>query len=1717
MTRTEQFIHDNRKLLTSGPDFYNPDTSLMPKEKFYTSKCKFLLIFPTPHVTKTISSTAAALNDYIIEHCPDTFIDFAYMPEGEDIARYDKANVPYAIGNITHLDASHFDLVGFSISVLNEVVTAPVILNTFSRCDKPIPLFWSDRKDLPIGSCPVIYAGGITAVCGESMFGKVKVGDQLKQAYIDFMYLGDCGQTHHITNRLIEALSAHQATRHPNDRDVPGYVHEELPNFQEVVPVNTIQEYVESLFDLTEVYQPQAYEVTYNKDNMIISNKKINPKARDFVRPYYPHTMSEDLGIGRTIIAANGDGNGTTQTQGTEGAMCEGTLIRTDVGLVPVETLCQPTKGNSAITESVFVDTTSGKHSLYHQYNQGIKPYRKFILRSGITISLTDEHPVEQWHLGDTDTSFVRADSLRVGDFLMTKKSHVFGNYPMTTDEAEFLGRMLGDGFYDLCQGSNAKFDYSEHHMYLTCPWYDVTYCEDLLKRASISYTKDDSNTLYYRFWISEVDLKGRSMQEFWTFNQHYQKDITNTSIKYIPAAAFSLNEACMKSFLKGYHDSSACTPSESCPSLISFDSPYESIINTIQQLLLMVGIPTIKSFGTKSQNTHALWYLSISSEHFTTFNALGVHKKAPHRSKSSNEILPINESSREYLNTHLKSLKTPQTLQKYHSFVSAVRKGLFTKAMADDCHISYPKDIVFDQVVGIDYGEGNVYDLSVSNVAKLTANGISIHNCSAGGSCSFCAEGNYTGGEIEKTHERMIEEVREAKKYSAGYKYKMYSFNMNYITDYKGLLAKLVKEYPKVTFINMRMEELGKDPDALRLMKVVGSQRISAPCEGLSPRIQNNLLNKCLSEESLNAFMEEMVHARMTDIKCGSIFTSYEQDEDFQWMCDFVDKFKQKAAKEGGNFPFRLKCCATGDTLTPVQGKGLVRNSSLQTSDVVEGYVASNIIATQPQGVSEIVTITTDLGTILEVTPNHPILTYHRKGRNVKESDYTQAQNLQEGDKVIYRVGTQAFADAPTISKLDASFAALCITRAFINSQNNVHIPLLYREASLLDNIIQVYHFKVDEANQVVIPLSDFPLNDSLHNGMFTHIPDSVLTSTRECQVEFLKYLFNESCTHIGSINYGKKSLSYFLGFEHRSHTLLRDLQSMLFNFGIVSKISTTKTSYVLIIDNDYIQDLIVEGVIEDLPRYFKRNKTPEFFAAHVTSVIKTTKKLTYGLEVKGTHSYVTNGILSHNTPLVHYPLTPIEYLERKSARKSYNQEHWLTDEWYEKFREHEVYFKTNGFRYSTFLEQTLVDLGRSLTPMIYHHFIKENVPVYSLRSLATEEYIANLKSFINPDTYFADRPIESYISPCHRIHIELQGSYMQRARRLLRNKAAGNIFNNEPDTRCLKTREDAPTKCYSKACAKDPIHIYNDVTLVDGHLEGEYRDLKGCERCQTKEERLSRLARKIISTADTDKVIGIPRIPQTQKVRFVIQRLPAYDVLNPNNTAHTALSKVLQASDELLDNYHSISVHSEFWQADPQFKYYTSGLLLVDTLWNKSSYKLIKELIPQVNKTLTACKIVDAYEIPKEDKLLISDWNIFSFSSSIPREIFSVASQTYKGEIKVQAQVQGFQLTQTNDPSLIVPLFFSKQGKTQGVLAIPAKYNPVIFLSSFLSVAKKTSEDQVVTTTEFQSLMTIRDTKVAARDGKGYASFNLTSNKQLPFGKETLLKLLYKQLSSK
>lgn len=303
-TKSQRFIEQCGRRLKSSPEFFNRDSQLMSPEEFEGSRWKVLVIFPSTAITKRVSMTMLVMNDWVRSKCPGVFIDFCYLPEREDLKFYDEWGVPYALGNITHLDASHYDMVGFSISILYEQLTAINILSTFNRCDRPIPLTWTERKDLLLGECPIINVGGITGSVTEAMFGDLGDG---RVAFCDFIHLGE----YYCINSFYEHC---------------------IQNKGKV----TLQENLNLFWDkslgesgvseeASWAYQPQAYEVKMNDKNQIVSNIKINPHAPDMCIPYYPSELPEVLGAARHINLGNGSNVGEVQFMAAQGCSRSGT------------------------------------------------------------------------------------------------------------------------------------------------------------------------------------------------------------------------------------------------------------------------------------------------------------------------------------------------------------------------------------------------------------------------------------------------------------------------------------------------------------------------------------------------------------------------------------------------------------------------------------------------------------------------------------------------------------------------------------------------------------------------------------------------------------------------------------------------------------------------------------------------------------------------------------------------------------------------------------------------------------------------------------------------------------------------------------------------------------------------------------------------------------------------------------------------------------------------------------------------------------------------------------------------------------------------------------------------------------------------------------------------------------------------------------------------
>ena len=238
------------------------------------------------------------------------------------------------------------------------------------------------------------------------------------------------------------------------------------------------------------------------------------------------------------------------------------------------------------------------------------------------------------------------------------------------------------------------------------------------------------------------------------------------------------------------------------------------------------------------------------------------------------------------------------------------------------------------------------------------------------------------------------------------------------------------------------------------------------------------------------------MYTSGLTISKREQFFTGYEEDEDFQWICDYVDSFKKRAAREGGNFPFRLKACLTEDALTPVPGRGLLRQTELFSGMSVEGYESSEITDTKPQGLSKVLTLETSDGTVITGTPEHPVLT------NYMFPDlpyaYSYLKDLKSGSVIYSRLGTRAFG-TDTLPQDKAKFIGYYLGCGYVMRSENYNSMMFEvpKDQELLEDVIATV------TSVSVPPTVVLPDNKSSHQ---VYVPDIELS-----RHIYHKYGFNE------------------------------------------------------------------------------------------------------------------------------------------------------------------------------------------------------------------------------------------------------------------------------------------------------------------------------------------------------------------------------------------------------------------------------------------------------------------------------------------------------------------------------------------------------------------------------------------------------------------------------
>lgn len=1086
LTRSQKFIRDNARTMRTATEYFNLDTNLMTMEDYEKADLRLLVVFPSPATTKSVSMTASVLNDFVISKCPGVFIDFAFVPEQDDLSTFDKFMMPYAIGNITGLDASHYDLVGFSISILFEAMTTAMIVNSFSRCDRPIPLTWSERKDHKFGETPALYLGGITASVTDVLFGDVGDG---RQAFVDFIHLGEFHCVKDFFDHCIESKKLGRT------------VQENLDTFWPLSPEHNW------------LYQPQAYKVTYNDRNQIVSNIKINPNAPDMCQPYYPDEIPHLNGAARGIIQGNGGNAGLGQFMAANGcsrsgfcnfSVARGTLVASEGGIVPIEQLegCGPIRLQSTgvVTaqnvekqrrERVYrVVLESGSFldcSLNHKWVRAVdvgKRERRYTTRQirnrlkkgeefvvlrkiGNHLGLSPRTKLIENLIAMSKNIDFRALQTKCGEVEWTDKG-----YRYYTDLKYKTYMITVNGYateFNLC-GYDTSIEVTDSGQAVIYFWpvansvvQDRVMAVIKLEKFSDMYdvVETDDHTVCYNSIITSQCHEG-AFTGGWVENTPDRLvELAKIARRYTAATtlkAYSFNcvsedtpvitEEGIKRASHLLGNEKVVTPygysdfilnkgtSDSLEHLIMSQGADLKLTPNHRQLILsesgVVEVPakevkvgdwlpfTVGTARTVARNSIwfalGLWYgdgCSTGNSNYFLFNLFEVgnaknispwiqSEARPTTTPSVCSFLATKEFTRKVREifpngkediSNLYSLGLQELVDFIQGLFDADGSGvkgwlkISQKAsrkellnLISTVLLSVGVRTSFSPRIDVTLpGRQKVYsryDLRVVGQESRIAFLQTFNNHTGKLDCVNCEDRisnkdicipPLVGVTLAKEFVRVFGKIPSGfnrSKFFKGIKgitvskflemfaqYKevipivndivngtrfakvvsretlkgnfpvvdvcettggvfniagFWTHNSNYLSDYKRSIYDWMSIFPHVTFNNMRLEELGLDPDALKMMKLSGYKRMTAPLEGVSQRVRNNFLNKNLSEKAIDAYLTYGMMMGAVECKIGIVLTGFEEDQDWQEFFDFNEKWQKKAREMGGKIPFR-------------------------------------------------------------------------------------------------------------------------------------------------------------------------------------------------------------------------------------------------------------------------------------------------------------------------------------------------------------------------------------------------------------------------------------------------------------------------------------------------------------------------------------------------------------------------------------------------------------------------------------------------------------------------------------------------------------------------------------------------------------------------------------------------------------------------------------------
>lgn len=833
----DKFIRENYRSFSGYSFMFGEDTFQDTGDKFNTANIRVLVMFLSYGMNRFLSNTFSVLNQIIHkDNYERVFVDYCYFPAEDSHSVFKREGIPFAFGNVSHAPVQDYDFLLVSHSFLSEVFNVvPMFLNS------GIPLPYEKRVEDT--SIPVIVYGGSASLSGQILCGEVDGGNSL----VDFLQIGSADNT---LNSLINKAIEFKSPIKENKKD---FYHQVLTD-----------DYLRSYF-----YFPVGYKHIYDNQNFIITEvKKMDSRVPTTVK--VNRHIENFTGFNQPILNVSGlnaQSASLMVSSGCSSSCCSfchpsETLLFTDRGIRDISNLEFSNDIDNPIPIDYTIATMGDDRKAHTFYCLDQKSTVRVKSFKGYEVASTPDTLLMT--LRGEECVWTKAKDIQPGDIVVLRKgSNLWGpgDESLSIDDAEFLGRIFGNGVW------NKKVSLYCYQSYLNLN-------RRLLDRIGLEYSEIELGGGSYEFRFQSSD----------EFRSKYGMDFYVGTYRKLPDPVYIFNKEQISYFLRGLFDSGGAASDRG--NVLVF-SPYRERLLVIQNLLLNFGIVSRLKKSSKTSKTTGkekiLYSLIVDDTLSMKVFREEIGTSFPvkyERINSSHYQRNLIVSVTPEISEQLEEAGCNSLYLSRFGYTKGFAEKDFVQHFSSsliDTYLDY--NLVFDEVVSVEQeGVKFVYDLTTED-----STGIDAHSYLANGFISHnCSEGHLAGAYREKSLEVLSEEIKETKIHSAADSLKYFAFNSNYYSKLIDLMKEGVSQFRGATFMTQRADVLSDNNSYIDLVKKLNIIPFSIAVEGVGDRIRNKILNKNLSLDQILGAIRNILSLKPIRLKINMIWTGLEDEQDY-------------------------------------------------------------------------------------------------------------------------------------------------------------------------------------------------------------------------------------------------------------------------------------------------------------------------------------------------------------------------------------------------------------------------------------------------------------------------------------------------------------------------------------------------------------------------------------------------------------------------------------------------------------------------------------------------------------------------------------------------------------------------------------------------------------------------------------------------------------------